>query len=427
MAKLTDKFIRATKGTGKDQFHGDGAGLYLRVTPIGSRVWVYRYKNSEGKTRWFDIGIYPAKSLAEARADAAALKVKRRNGIDPTTERLQQHGEIQAAKEAEATKSAALNARATVQSLFERWMILEISRRKDQGAETRRMFNKDILPAIGALAVADVRKSHIAEIIDAVQSRGGEGRMAAVTLAGMRQFFRFAVERDVIESDPTATIRKSRIHKAVERDRFLSKGELIELKAKLPTSGLTESAQLAMYAMLATCCRVGELSKARTKDVNIELGQWRIPAADAKNGREHIITLSNYAVDIFSQLLDRSALFGGEWLLPATQKQGPINEKTLSKQVGDRQRPGMEPMSGRSAQTDSLVLSGGKWTPHDLRRTGATLMSELGVRPDVIDKCLNHTEQDKMKRIYQRHDYKGEMEQAWHTLGERLAAYAGNH
>lgn len=180
MAKLTDKFIRATKGTGKDQFHGDGAGLYLRVTPIGSRTWVYRYKNSDGKTRWFDIGIYPARSLAEARADAAALKVKRRNGIDPAVERTQQHSDIRAAKEEEARNTATLNARTNVQTLFDHWMSLEISRRKDQGAETRRMFNKDILPVIGTFAVADIRKSHISAITDAVLSRGGEGRMPSI-------------------------------------------------------------------------------------------------------------------------------------------------------------------------------------------------------------------------------------------------------
>ncbi|MEZ5643628.1 MAG: hypothetical protein R3E99_00430 [Burkholderiaceae bacterium] len=51
--------------------------------------------------------------------------------------------------------------------------------------------------------------------------------------------------------------------------------------------------------------------------------------------------------------------------------------KTVTKQVGDRQRPGAAPMSGRSKDVDALVLPGGKWTPHDLRRTAATTMAEL--------------------------------------------------
>ena len=78
-------------------------------------------------------------------------------------------------------------------------------------------------------------------------------------------------------------------------------------------------------------------------------------------------------------------------------------------------------MQGRSPLVDALVLPGGKWTAHDLRRTGATLMGELGVRPDVIERCLNHIEQDRMKRIYQRHSYQEEMREAWRWLGDRLA------
>ena len=97
-----------------------------------------------------------------------------------------------------------------------------------------------------------------------------------------------------------------------------------------------------------------------------------------------------------------------------------VCEKTVTKQVGDRQRLGRKPMSGRSIHTDALVLVGGKWTPHDLRRTGATLMAELGAMPDVVEKCLNHTEEKKVKRIYQRAQYEGHMRSAWQLLGERL-------
>ncbi len=65
------------------------------------------------------------------------------------------------------------------------------------------------------------------------------------------------------------------------------------------------------------------------------------------------------------------------------------------------------------------MLTGGKWTPHDLRRTGATIMGNLRVQPDVIEKCLNHTEENKIKRIYQRQELKQEQAEAWRVLGER--------
>jgi integrase len=113
-----------------------------------------------------------------------------------------------------------------------------------------------------------------------------------------------------------------------------------------------------------------------------------------------------------------------EWVFPASRLNGPVCPKTVTKQVGDRQRGDVEPMSGRSKQTNALTLAGGQWRPHDLRRTGATLMAELGVLPDVIERCLNHTEQTKVKRIYQRAQYEVPMRDAWHRLGDRLTLLA---
>ena len=69
---------------------------------------------------------------------------------------------------------------------------------------------------------------------------------------------------------------------------------------------------------------------------------------------------------------------------------------------------------------DKLILPEGHWGPHALRRTGATLMVSLGVLPEVAERCLNHTEQNKMKRIYQRHSYENEMREAWQILGIHL-------
>jgi len=66
-------------------------------------------------------------------------------------------------------------------------------------------------------------------------------------------------------------------------------------------------------------------------------------------------------------------------------------------------------------------MPGGKWTMHDLRRTGATLMSALGISSDVIEKCLNHTEENRMKRTYQRYDMREEQINAWRLLGDRLS------
>ena len=108
------------------------------------------------------------------------------------------------------------------------------------------------------------------------------------------------------------------------------------------------------------------------------------------------------------------------WLYPSRDAKKAVSTKTITKQLGDRQRDD-DPMKRRSKSVASLKLQDGKWGPHDLRRTGATMMTRLGVLPEVAERCLNHVEQNRMKRIYQRHTYEAEMQSAWRLLGQRLA------
>lgn len=102
--------------------------------------------------------------------------------------------------------------------------------------------------------------------------------------------------------------------------------------------------------------------------------------------------------------------------------------KSVSKQVDDRQimfKNREKPLIGR-AFDNSLVLAGGvngEWTPHDMRRTGATMMQELGIGLDVIDRCQNHIlAGSKVRRHYLKHDYAKEKAEAWDKLGDRLTA-----
>ena len=104
-----------------------------------------------------------------------------------------------------------------------------------------------------------------------------------------------------------------------------------------------------------------------------------------------------------------------------------MSVKSVSKQVGDRQMrfKNRKPLAHRR-NDGSLVLAGGKngeWTPHDLRRTAATMMQSLRVSPDVIGRCQNHVlPGSKVRRHYLHHDYAEEKLDAWRLLGERIDA-----
>lgn len=456
---LTVKELEALSREDKGKVLSDGGSLKGQVYAAkdGSVSVHFRFAYKfQGKGKNILVGTWPKMGLAEIRRERDALRVKIHSGIDPVEESRESKAREEASRKAEelrreaehavellkieADRQEALQqqhlrlqqlaenqARMTTRGLFEQWRRLELVQRSDQGSEVERSFNRDVFPLIGQVAAVDVSKAHIQEIIDTIKGRASEGRTmvrtAKKTLSDLRQMFGFALDRDYIEIDPTARIKKARIGADVERDRVLSEQEIITLFRKLPHAGMAQTTEIALMLQLSTLARIGEVLGARWEHVDMKRRQWVLPAT--KNGKQHDIWLSDFALQQFQRLEQITGLT--PWLFPASRerknKPGVLDhvcEKTVSKQVADRQRPGDEPMSGRSKLVDALVLPGGRWNSHDLRRTGATMMAELGALPDVVERCLNHTEQNKVKRIYQRAQYEGPMREAWRLLGERL-------
>lgn len=134
----------------------------------------------------------------------------------------------------------------------------------------KRGFEKDVLPKIGMVPAEDVGKAHITAMLDGILARGAN-RLANRTLSELRQMFGFGLVRDIVKTDPTHRIRKVDIGgQEVERDRVLSEDEIRELGRKLPAANFFRATEHAIWLMLATCCRVGEISRARWQHVDFE-------------------------------------------------------------------------------------------------------------------------------------------------------------
>ncbi|QJD29878.1 tyrosine-type recombinase/integrase [Methylococcus geothermalis] len=419
MSKLTEKALLALKPEHKGEKVFDDNGLrgVVRVSKAGEVsvcfVWRYRF---EGRQKELPCGTWPKEKMSVIRKTRDQARSILESGKDPAIERQADKLKEKAEQQARLHEIQAQLARITVRDLYERWCALELSKRKDGGAEVKRGFEKDVLPRIGEMAAEDVARAHITGILDAIVARGAN-RLANRTLSELRQMFGFAYVRDIVKADPTHMLKKADFGgKETERSRVLSEDEIFELKCKLPEAHLVLTTEAAVWLMLSTCCRVGELSKARWEHLNFEAATWTIPDENAKNGRTHTVYLSPFALRHFEALRGFTGEF--EYLFPSRDG-GPIVDKAITKQIGDRQRP--NPLKNRSTKgAGALLLSGGKWTPHDLRRTGATIMGELGVRPDVIERCLNHVEENRIQRTYQRQKLETEQREAWRILGERL-------
>lgn len=451
MGIITDKQM-SSKAVSRDLWLTEdaprGAGRFVaRITRSGERLFYFRYTAPNGDRDWLIVGQYDPTgraglTLAEARKKAGEysklyqggakdLRVYFENLAKEAAERKATEEALREAERLAAEASAAKQAaRLTIRELFCRWETLELRTRKDKGAEIRRTFEKDVFPTLGEVAAEDVKRSMVAACLDSIVERNAP-IIARNMLGDLRQMFGFAIKREYVENDPTSHLKRDDFGKKVERERVLDEVEIKLLHKMLSAADMQEASIAACWIMLSTCCRVGEISQAQWAHIDLEAGTWRIPSDNAKNGKEHTVYLSSFAISHFQTLkhLVESAAKGktgkvapetSPWVLPASHRDGHVCVKSLAKQIGDRQRGIKEPMKNRTRLTTSLELPRGKWTPHDLRRTGATLMGALGVRPDVIEKCLNHVEQNRLVRIYQRQTLVAEQAEAWRILGERL-------
>ncbi|WP_291997013.1 integrase arm-type DNA-binding domain-containing protein [Candidatus Accumulibacter sp. ACC012] len=211
MGKFTVKSLEsaAAKVITGERYLSDGDGLYLRVRAgTAQKVWFYRY-TMNGVPRKIRLGVLNDMGLADARGEASALSAIRRQGIDPVLADLaavEAKAVEDAEKEAAAARAAA---RLTVGALLDRWQADFLAhKRKDGGAEIRRSFVKDVLPALGAVHAEDVSRSMVASVLDGVVRRGSPV-IANYLLADMRQMFEFARARQILEVNPCAGLSKA--------------------------------------------------------------------------------------------------------------------------------------------------------------------------------------------------------------------------
>lgn len=456
--RWTVKELEAVSAAWKGDTLSDGDGLSgeVRLSDGGAVFLPFRYAFKwEGKVTWHYCGSWPTTSLEAIRVERDRARALVKSGVKPTDAKRAAKIEAQARVEATIAEAARQDAEnLPVRTMFEAWLQDGV-KRVDDNAELQRSFEKDVLPLIGDKPVRAVDEGDIRAVLRAVIGRGTY-RMASRIFADMVQLFAWAEARKpwralMVEGNPTKLVELAKLlphgcDPDAERDRVLSADELRELQAKLaameaayaaaPAGGkydvdrpLKKETQLALWICLGTLCRIGELLKARWEHVNLKAGEWFVPAENTKTGVSWKVYLSPFALRQFNAL---HALTGDTaFCFPARAATGKepavhVCVKSVSKQIGDRQmqfknRAG--PLKNRK-HDNSLTLSGGRvgaWTPHDLRRTGATMMQQLGVSLDLIDRCQNHVMAgSRVRRAYLHHDYAAEKKEAWARLGERI-------
>lgn len=450
----TIKALDAITSDWKGDAISDGGGLVgeVRVNSDGKIKISFKYGFKwNGKKVWHYCGVYPDKSLSSIRKlrDEARLVVAK--GIDPRvkkiTDKILIKEEYQAILDRDAKrKSESL----TVQDMFEMWNVQGV-KRADGNKYINQTFNKYIIPAIGAIEVRNLNEHHLIKIYKEIVS-AGKSPTALELSKDVKQMLTWCEKRKpwralLIDGNPALLVEINKILPVdftKVRDRVLSSDEIRKLK--LVFDNMTENylnadkkygserplkkeVQIAMWLCLSTVCRIGELLKTEWYHVDFERRIWHIPAANAKgtvrSKTDHNIYLSNFALGQFKKLHKLTG--NSKWAFPARYKDGHVCVKSASKQIGDRQ---LSFKSRNKAQmyrveNNSLVLGDREWTPHDLRRTGATMIQNLvGKQTGILvaDLCLHHNVVTGSAKHYLFDDYSEEMKGGWILLGDRIEA-----
>lgn len=360
----------------------DASGLYLEVSPAGSKRWFWKtYAN--GKEGRLALGSYPEVSLADARKTRDAARLQKASGVDPVQER-------------KLAKLKAVNpAGDTFQVIALEWYEKQAPEWSSAHAErSKRQFERDLFPWLAARRLSEIEPQELLAALRKTEERGAI-ETADRGLMLCRQVWRYAVATGRASRDITADLRgaltpyRSR-HFAAITDP-LKLGELLRA-IQAYRGGTVVRAALQLAPLLFQ--RPGELRAAEWTEIDFDSSLWTIPAARMKrektgkeNGPPHLVPLSSQARLILRDLYQITG--HGMYVFP-----------------GERSRD--RPISENSVRTAliSMGYTSDIHTWHGFRATARTMLAErLDCDPLVIEAQLAHAVQDANGRAYNRTEY----------------------
>jgi len=380
--KLTKSAIDALRSTSRDEVYWDAAlpGFGVKVTPKGRKVFIalYRVRGGKSRLRKYTIGPYGKLTLHHARATAQRVFAERFEGRDPAAEKLEQRRREVADR---------------VDDLIEAFAAEHLSGIRS-GRSVARALRREVIPAWGHRSIHDIKRRDISSLVFHVAAQRTPNS-AHRLLKGIKRFFSWCLGRAILETSPAVGIQSG--YREVSRERILSDEELARVIKAAREIGGPFGGVIEFLAL--TGQRREEVNQMTRDEVDLDRQIWTLPAARAKNGRRHIVHLSEQAVTVLTQRYR-----GQTYIFSNTSR--PYQRFNRSKRRLD-------------------AVSGVEdWVLHDLRRTCVSGMARLGVPPHVADKILNHQSGtiSGVAAVYQRHEFLAERKEALETWGAHVAA-----
>jgi len=362
-------------------------GLRLRITATGGKTWALACRDPLGRMRRFTLGEHPLMGISEAREAARTMRAQVRGGADPVADARHKRAIGKAAMEGVGTLDALLD-------LYERKQGAALKSWPDCKRRIRSVYARRLKTPLAALRLGDLQLD--ADAWPSAQSAAAAVRYLRPILKWAAQPGRAYLPRDLAELSAPATVGR--------RERVLGRDELARL---LPTLRASRRPYAAAMRFLAfTLARREEAASARWRDIEFDAGTWTIH--QTKNGKPHIVPLSDQALDLLRDLLPRDA--NGEAITPDSTALIFATETGGALANWDRECKRIMKASRTSG-----------WTRHDLRRTGATMLGEMGELPDIIEAALNHTAiRSRLAATYNQSRYRPQVAKALQRLADAL-------
>lgn len=371
----------------------DEKGLFLLIHPNGSKYWRLKYRVT-GKEKLLSFGVYPEVSVAHARNKRDEARRLHSAGVDPS------------ATKREEKRTRMIAAARSFEALAREW--LEHIRHKWSAGHhtyTLRRFEAYVFPQIGRAPIAEITPPMLLAMARRIEAQGTiETTHKVMNACG--QVFRYAIASGRCERNPVTDLKgaiKSR--PAPKHVSALSEKELPPLLKKIDdyaADGGELQTQCALQLMAMTFVRTTELREAAWEEFDLDKAEWRIPAERMKMKAPHVVPLARQAVKIVKKLKELNGRFG--LVFPGANPKKPMSKNTV---------------------LFALYRMGyrGRMTGHGFRAVASTILNEMGVNADVVERQLAHAARNKVRAAYHRSEYLPErrkMMQQWADYLDKL-------
>lgn len=380
---LTDTQVRNAKPKDKAYKLSDSGGLFLLVHPNGSKYWRQKYRFS-GKEKILSHGVYPDVKLKDARDKRDDARKLISNRIDP-----------QQVKQNQKRIDAGLE---SFEHVAREWLAKYSPNWKE--THTNKVvgrLEKDVYPWLGKRPINEITTPELLSVLRRVETRGAiETAHRIRSCCG--QIFRYAIATGRSQHDLSADLRGAlpptkKVHHATIIDPKEIGGLLRAIDGYTGHLVTRCAIQLAPFVFV----RPGELRTAEWSEIDLDTGEWRIPAHKMKMNQPHIVPLSSQAIAILKEIQPLTGK--GQYIFPSVRtRKRPMSENTVNAAL---RRLGYQP---------------GEMTGHGFRSMASTLLNEQGWHRDAIERQLAHAEQNEVRAAYNYAEHLPErrkMMQAW--------------